>query len=85
MTRFVSLIPQSQKLEDFVHTPATMFVLNLRYTCNQFPIYTSNIAGLRNSLSGFYQSYCIIELRHMNARHFVIIECRHLAKGFVLK
>ena len=23
----------------------------------------------------------MIELRHMEARHFVIIECRHLAKG----
>ena len=31
------------------------------------------------------QSYCIIELRHMDARHFVIIECRHLAKGYALK
>ena len=27
----------------------------------------------------------MIELRHMDARHFVIIECRHLAKGCVLK
>ena len=27
----------------------------------------------------------MIELRHMDARHFVFIECRHLAKGCVLK
>ena len=26
----------------------------------------------------------MIELRHTNARHFVIIECRHLAKGCTL-
>ena len=27
----------------------------------------------------------MIELRHNDARHFVIIECRHLAKGCGLK
>ena len=27
----------------------------------------------------------MIELRHMDARHFVIIECRHLAKGHVTR
>ena len=30
-------------------------------------------------------SRAIIELRHMDARHFVIIECHHLAKGCALK
>ena len=27
----------------------------------------------------------MIELRHMDACHFVIIECRHLPKGIALK
>ena len=33
----------------------------------------------------YNQSKCMIELRHIDARHFVIIECRHLAKGCGLK
>ena len=32
-----------------------------------------------------YHSYYMKHLRHMDARHFVILECRHLANGCVLK
>ena len=31
------------------------------------------------------QSYCMIELLHTDARHFVIIECCHLARDCSLK
>ena len=30
-------------------------------------------------------SYFMKQLRHMDTRHFVILECRHLANGCVLK